>query len=188
MVFRFFSSPRSPAKNLSTFCLLSLVLRCLLAYPHCSFTRWLSAWADTSSFWSSIWVRSPVNQGWLLQLVPGDKPDQRSHDTRGPVNSQTELLGPFASPLTLAAESLYHSHCCSAQWEVLRNSPSLLLGSPSPSSQKTGEISQRYTHFLMRKQQRHVFLFCLQQLQMTISQLLLQKHARQLNLFNCQSF
>lgn len=75
-----------------------------------------------------------------------------------------------------------------AQGEVFWHLPPWFLGSPCSSSSKTVQMSQSYTHFFMRKQQRHVFLFCLQQRQVTLSQLLLQKHASQLNLLNFQSF
>lgn len=140
--FQVLSSPRAAPKNLSTFCLLSLILQCLLAYLHCSLTRWLSAWADASPFCSSSCVRSPANQGCSHQLVPGtvlcdtsslshgDKADQRSHDSRGPVNPQTELLGPFTSPLTLTAKCLYHSHCCCCSVRGVPALPITAVGKP----------------------------------------------------------
>jgi len=122
-------------------------------------------------------------------LSHGDSADQRSRDSRGPMNSQPELLNPFT--LYIPSHTYYQipapfslllllSERCS------RHHPSLLLGSPSPSSQKTAAISRMYTHFLMRKEKRQI-LFCLQQTQMTISLLLLQKHTSQLNLVNFQS-
>lgn len=140
--FQVLSSPRAAPKNLSSFCLLSLILQCLLACLHCSLTRWLSAWADASPFCSSSCVRSPANQGCSHQLVPGtvlcdtsslshgDKADQRSHDSRGPVNPQTELLGPFTSPLTLTAKCLYHSHCCCCSVRGVPALPITAVGKP----------------------------------------------------------
>lgn len=142
--FQVFSSPRATPKNLSAFCLLSLIYSvCLLTF--------IAPWPDGSApgqmhlppVAPAAWAL-PRTRGGYTSWCPGACSVTHLHlhtvtrQTRGPMTPEVPwtLRQSFWAPLHPLSHLLPNACtiliAAAAEWEVFRHSLSLLLGSPAP--------------------------------------------------------